>query len=369
MPRLTASQRKQLHQALVQAFASYDELDQATQLYLNERLANIALPSAMPTVVLKLITWGEARGILGRVIEAAREERPDNPDLAAVAQAITATTLSSPDVTSTLEPLVRRVEFSTAAELRARPAAPLTPERAAAREALQRRVLETVMLFGAAEWRARMAAREAAVCRVEFPVQQGQGTGFLVAPDLVITNHHVLEDFIERGWDDRQICCRFDFQTAADGVKPNAGRSVALAGQWLVRTSPTAALDYAIVRLAEPVGSLPMDGQPAGTTRGWLTPKARALSKGESIFVLQHPKAAPLKVASGGLVEAEERRIWYLANTLNGSSGSPCFSANWELVALHRAGDDVANVGVPFAAILADVPDADRGTVFPVGGL
>ena len=33
--------------------------------------------------------------------------------------------------------------------------------------------------------------------------------------------------------------------------------------------------------------------------------------KGESIFVLQHPKAAPLKVASGGLVEAEERRIWY----------------------------------------------------------
>jgi hypothetical protein len=134
-----------------------------------------------------------------------------------------------------------------------------------------------------------------------------------------------------------------------------------------VRHSPTDALDYAIVRLAVPIGSEPAGA--AGERRGWLAPQARALSAGESIFVLQHPRAAPLKVASGGLVKAEDRRIWYLANTLNGSSGSPCFSANWELVGLHRAGDDLANVGVPFGAILADVPAADRAAVFAGGGL
>jgi V8-like Glu-specific endopeptidase len=373
MPKLTAEQRRKLHAALVQAFESYDDLAEVTDLYLNERLANISSPAKMPTVVLRLITWGEARGILDRVIEAARNARPENPELTAAAEAIVAPggpTLASPAVTSTLAPFAQQVENASAAELRAQVSAPpANADRLAAREALQRKVLESVLLFGAAEWRARMAAREATVCRVEFPTHQGQGTGFLVGPDLVITNHHVLSDFIDDGWDASQICCRFDYQTAADGVKANAGRSVALAAKWLVRYSPTTALDYAIVRLAEPVGNEPLDGRPAGTSRGWLSPAAQALVAGESIFVLQHPKAAPLKVASGGLVKAEARRVYYLANTLNGSSGSPCFSANWELVALHRAGDELANVGVPFAAIVADVPDADRPALFPGGGM
>jgi V8-like Glu-specific endopeptidase len=213
-----------------------------------------------------------------------------------------------------------------------------------------------------------MAAREAAVCRIEFPVQQGQGTGFLIAPDLVMTNHHVLSDFIDRDWDPTQICCRFDYQTGADGVTKRAGQSVGLAQQWLVRHSPTDQLDYAIIRLAEAVGTLPIGGQPDGR-RGWLSPLAHTFESGESIFIMQHPKSAPLKLASGGLVKAETRRVYYLANTLNGSSGSPCFTSGWDLVAIHRAGDEVSNVGVPFSAILADVPDGQRGTLFPGGGM
>jgi V8-like Glu-specific endopeptidase len=371
MRPLTNPERVQLHQALVHAFPSWDDLDLATTLYLGEPLATITAPAAMPIVVMKLIQWGQARGLLGRVIEAAREARPDNPELAAFAGAMVSATpapLSVPAVAATVAPLVQQVEFTDIQELRARAPQPggATPAATVAREVLERKQLESLRFFGTAEWRQRMAAREAAVCRIEFPVQEGQGTGFLIGPDLVMTNHHVLVSFIDDGWDATQICCRFDYQASADGTKKNAGRSVALADDWLVRSSPTAELDYAIVRLAEPIGSQPAEGG----RRGWLTPvPAHPLTEGESIFIVQHPKAAPLKVASGGLVKVEQRRVYYLANTLNGSSGSPCFTADWDLVALHRAGDEVSNVGVPIKAILDDVPDADRASVFVAGGI
>ncbi len=51
----------------------------------------------------------------------------------------------------------------------------------------------------------------------------------------------------------------------------------------------------------------------------------------------------------------------YRTNTDKGSSGSPCFDANWTLVALHHLGDpayypenkSAFNQGIPFTAIMA----------------
>jgi V8-like Glu-specific endopeptidase len=58
-------------------------------------------------------------------------------------------------------------------------------------------------------------------------------------------------------------------------------------------------------------------------------------------------------------VNANRTRVQYRTNTLPGSSGSPCFNIDWQLVALHHSGDpaDVAragfNQGIPMAAIVA----------------
>ena len=48
----------------------------------------------------------------------------------------------------------------------------------------------------AKEWRQQMARLEAKVCRVEIPTAHGTvfGTGFLVGPDCVLTNFHVVEN-------------------------------------------------------------------------------------------------------------------------------------------------------------------------------
>jgi hypothetical protein len=125
-----------------------------------------------------------------------------------------------------------------------------------------------------------------------------------------------------------------------------------------VTSSPVDQLDYAIVRLRQHVPAAADSGP-----RLPLKPVVHQFDTGEAIFILQHPRTAPLKLASGGLVKADERRVFYLANTLKGSSGSPCFDGNWRLVALHRSGEDVANVGVPFVAILADLQARNLGNL------
>ena len=360
MRKLSVPERRQLHAALIAAFPDWNALATALDLYLGENLNTISPQAAMPTVVMNLIVWGEARGRLGQVIEAARDANPTNPELAAFAQAVLAAapaaSLTNPEVAKQIESAVRARESGAA------PAAPAAT--GAAQEALERIVLQTVAFFGPDEWRARMRTRERAVCRVEFPSGAGQGTGFLVGADAVMTNYHVLMDHIEQRRPSGEIVCRFDYRTEADGVTEHAGDDYALAGEWLIARSPINELDYAIVRLAQPAGQRPAFDQSPAESRGWLAPVVHPFEQGESIFIIQHPKAAPLKVASGGLVRAEQTRLYYLANTLNGSSGSPCFTSAWDLIGLHRSGDAIGNVGVPLAAIVDDVPAPQRAGLF-----
>ena len=59
-------------------------------------------------------------------------------------------------------------------------------------------------------------------------------------------------------------------------------------------------------------------------------------------------------------MNANRSRVRYSTNTESGSSGSPCFDQNWNLVALHHGGDpnfDVGhrpefNEGIPVDAIV-----------------
>jgi V8-like Glu-specific endopeptidase len=75
---------------------------------------------------------------------------------------------------------------------------------------------------------------------------------------------------------------------------------------------------------------------------------------------VQHPKAEPLKLAfdTDAIIGINENgtTVKYKTNTQPGSSGSPCFDINWNLVALHHSGDPdrrnpTYNAGTPFSAI------------------
>ncbi len=65
---------------------------------------------------------------------------------------------------------------------------------------------------------------------------------------------------------------------------------------------------------------------------------ARPLAAGHPSFVIQHPGGGPKKV---GLYRNEIRHVGspflqYLTETGVGSSGSPVFNKEWEVIALHH---------------------------------
>lgn len=127
-------------------------------------------------------------------------------------------------------------------------------------------------------------------------------------------------------------------------------------------------LDYALLRVAESVGDAPdADGK---NKRGWILVSTLPPlpEPSDIIFIVQHPKGNPLKLAAGAVLRrnANDSRVRYDANTERGSSGSPCFDVKLNLIALHHAGDPDAgplakyNQGIPIATILKYLITRDK---------
>lgn len=233
-------------------------------------------------------------------------------------------------------------------------------------------------------WRERLGAIEGRVCRIEYPSGSARGTGFLIGPDRVLTNYHVIEPVVDGGFGlARFVGVRFDYLVDSDGVTVNAGTEYALADQWLVDASKPSAqdriaepfedpkvdeLDYAILRLRSRAGDDPVGGPTAESDvprRGWIDPSVGAYSYAPetALYIVQHPDGKPMQVAldSNGMLGRNDNgtRVRYTTTTEPGSSGSPCFDPNWGLIALHHSGDPRYpalgsgryNQGIPIAAI------------------
>ena len=63
-------------------------------------------------------------------------------------------------------------------------------------------------------------------------------------------------------------------------------------------------------------------------------------------------------IDTSAIIEAGPTRVRYRTNTEAGSSGSPCFNMDGNLIALHHSGDPTKimspkwNEGIPFTAII-----------------
>jgi hypothetical protein len=231
----------------------------------------------------------------------------------------------------------------------------------------ERIVLKGVTFEDVSAWIEKLKAKRGAVCRVEPQPQaettNGFGSGFLVAPDVVITNFHVARPF----WDDeekaRRVVLRFGYQADAAGSKVSDGVVYRLATAWRgpgtpdakqakrpwqVLSSPENELDYALLRLDKPAGTDLVNG----VERGVLTLTSWRFSDADPLLILQHPSAAPLKLAIGAVEKPDPpSHVLYKVNTDPGSSGSPCLNQRLETVALHHQGEYSSNRGVTFKAI------------------
>jgi V8-like Glu-specific endopeptidase len=203
----------------------------------------------------------------------------------------------------------------------------------------------------------KVIERAASVCRVEFSHMKRMGTGFLIAPNLVLTNYHVLketpqEDLIENA---KKAVLYFGKVSVGDGVEAEGKEFHLIGTDPVPASSPVDRLDYALLRVEEKI-----------KTEESIQPSPFSIQlpvRKESLNILQHPNGKEMKLArsSNGVIEIREDlgRIQYYTKAEGGSSGSPCYNKDWEVVAIHHAersiGLGVRREGLLFKAIHKEI--------------
>ena len=341
---LDGSQLKQLNESLVSAF-TVNEFDQLLKFYANQTRPNIVIGENKKDIVFKVVEAAEMQGWTTDLIQGALLSNPKHQGLREASMHLGVGAL----VSSQIE--------------------------------LQRIVRPEKGFIDVSVWSSGLTQIEGRVCRIEEG-HKALGTGFLVGPELVLTNYHVLKDKIDSGADRGALCCRFDYKKADNGVEVNAGIVFPFDSDWLVDFSPYSRadttpnstllaandeLDYALIRLATPASGRAVADSPAGGftqagARGYFTRPVPhpEVTNGTTVVIAQHPDGEPLKIAmdSSGITSVMENRYRYSTNTESGSSGSPVFNGMLELIAIHHAGDPNYdrlahyNQGIPILKII-----------------
>ena len=196
----------------------------------------------------------------------------------------------------------------------------------------------------------------------------GKGTGWLIAPRLLITNHHVVNARMSTEPDASQQ--DFDLQGANTHVRFDylADNSSLVHSQSVSCVASNKILDYALLRLPD---DAPTKNALRLRTHAVTKPKERQLR--ERVNVLQHPDGAPMRLGfrNNFVITGSQTRLSYLTDTAGGASGSPICDDKWHVAALHRGwqtmdrpvsvwGVDIhqENYGTPLVAILEDLKTA-----------
>ncbi len=177
-----------------------------------------------------------------------------------------------------------------------------------------------------------LAARS--VCRVKLRDAggglYGWATAFLIAPGVALTNNHVFPSQAMAG----QSLLQFDVELDAAG-RAMTPVEFALKPADLFYT--TTDLDFAVCAVA----TTSLDGKPLSDFA--YLPLIGATGKvieGEWLTIIQHPggEAKQVCVRENQLIKRTDDVLWYSTDTLGGSSGSPVFNNDWQVVALHHQG-------------------------------
>jgi V8-like Glu-specific endopeptidase len=160
----------------------------------------------------------------------------------------------------------------------------------------------------------------------KLPSGRATGTGFMIAPDLVLTNHHVLYDWsrdnapaswvkVDFGYENDENEDLRDFETCTGDPASIAGEKED---------------DWAVVRLSAlpvrtPYITLPLTGAPP-------------VEEDNRVYIIQHPKGGAKQIGlhHNDVRLVNDKVIHYRTDTESGSSGAPVFDERWRVVALHH---------------------------------
>ena len=149
------------------------------------------------------------------------------------------------------------------------------------------------------------------------------GTGFLVAPNILLTNHHVVP--CEKIAASAQAIANFETPTAQCELAPIQVASLRPAELFL--TNPELDVTFCAVDDLEHLGNIPLerDDHPG--------------NPGDQVFMIQHPAGGTKKLTlrESRLIAREPEALRYSCRSEPGASGSPVFDSAWRLIAIHRA--------------------------------
>jgi V8-like Glu-specific endopeptidase len=171
----------------------------------------------------------------------------------------------------------------------------------------------------------------------------GFGTGFLVSPRLLLTNHHVLPNAAVA----RTSLVEFDYQLGLNGVfLPTTTFSL----EPNVFFYANQHFDYALVAVQRASSA---GGQLAGY--GWnplIEEEGKAIIS-QWLNIIQHPngEAKQLGLRENRLVDVLDDFLQYKTDTAPGSSGSPVYNDRWEVVGIHHSGVPAKNAAGQILAI------------------
>jgi endonuclease G, mitochondrial len=169
------------------------------------------------------------------------------------------------------------------------------------------------------------------------------GTGFMVSPHLMLTNNHVLATAAQAA----ESMIEFDYQIDPSGTTL-AVQQFNLAPEAFFFTSRE--FDFALVAVKE----VSKKGKPL-KDYGWLPliPQEGKGIIGDSLNIIQHPKGEmkQIVIRENRLLDLLNNFAHYKGDTEPGSSGSPVFNDEWEVIALHHSGVPKTNKNGKFLDI------------------
>ncbi len=157
---------------------------------------------------------------------------------------------------------------------------------------------------------------------------KSKGTGFLTTNNLLITNNHVIATpeaakgaVVEFNFE--KTTQGNDAQTVSFKLAPDDGFATSIYGQ--------GGDDWTAVRLENNQSLAQWGALPLLKTE----PKV-----GDEVIIIQHPYGDQKQIAlsHNTVVFTDGKRLQYLTDTAEGSSGSPVFNTEWQVVGLHHAG-------------------------------
>ena len=173
----------------------------------------------------------------------------------------------------------------------------------------------------------RLVELAPSVCRFSVDVNGTNqfGSGFRIGTNWLLTNWHVVHN--KKGTPATTITAEFGYEDNGSGglLAP----TMITCGLPLIASSQ--ADDWAVVQTTQPLSN--------STPIIKLT-EAYVPEEGEMAYVIQHPNAERKRLAyvRNQISYIDDRVVQYLADTQAGSSGSPVFNADGQLIGLHHAG-------------------------------